>query len=382
VATKENAVCLAGILILTDVFWPTPFSVTGLQRNWRLYVLMLPGAVAAAALVFRMLAGASSAGFSIREFTWYEYALTEARAIFTYIRLAVLPIGLSVDHDFPKSHTILEHGAILWILLLAVLVYGAVRLRHKYPVACFGLLLYLVALAPTSSIVPIADPLVERRMYLPIVGLVLIASDLSRRVNFSSLAAWGTVGAAFMGLAAACFARSQAWGHSEQLFADAAMASTHNVRPYLNLTEILVHENQCGLAIPHLERADRLFRRNYSVQMAWAWALECLGERENALQRLRAAAEIHPGSRVYEQMGLLYGEMGQSTDAGQALRLAVALDANSASAHDALALWYESVHDLKEAEAEYQKGVSLDRNDAGAREGLFRVRASRGAEAR
>jgi Flp pilus assembly protein TadD len=381
VGAKENAVSLAGILILTDVFWPAPFSTAGLKRNWRLYLLMLPGAAAAAVWVFRILAAASSAGFSMRDFTWYEYAFTEARAIFTYIRLSVLPIGLSVDHDFAKSNTILRHGAIFWILLLAVLVYSAVRLRHKYPLACFGLLLYLIALAPTSSIVPIADPLVERRMYLPIVGLVLIGCDLSRRVNFSSPVAWGTVAVVFMGLAASCYARSQAWGHPEQLFADAAMASTHNVRPYLNLTEILVHENRCGLAIPHLERADRLFRRNYSLQMAWAWALECMGEREKAMQRLRAAAEIRPSSRVYEQMGLLYGEMGQSTDAGRALQTAVDLDATSASAHDALALWYESVHKLKEAEAEYEKGISLDRNDASARAGLLRVRASRGAAA-
>ena len=376
VGAKENAVSLAGILILTDIFWPAPFSVAGLRRNWRLYLLMLPGAAIAAALVLRMLAGASSAGFSIREFTWYQYAFTEARAVFAYIRLSVLPVGLSVDHDFAKSDTILRHGAIVWILLLAALVYTAVRLRHRYPLACFGLFLYLIALAPTSSVVPIADALVERRMYLPLVGLVLIACDLCRRVNLASPATWGAVTALFMTLAASCYARSQAWGHPDQLFADAAMASTHNIRPYLNLTQVLVYENRCGLAVPHLKRADHLFPRNYSVQMAWAWALECIGDRENAMQRLRAAVEIRPSSRAYEQMGLLYGEMGQSTDARKALQTAVDLDARSASAHDALALWYESVHNLKEAEAEYQKGISLDGNDASARSGLSRVRAS------
>jgi Flp pilus assembly protein TadD len=241
--------------------------------------------------------------------------------------------------------------------------------------------LYLVALAPTSSIVPIADPLVERRMYLPLVGLVLIACDLCRRVNFSSPAAWGAVAVVFMGLAASCYARNQEWGRPDKLFADAAMASTHNVRPYLNLTEILVHENQCGLAIPHLERADRLFPRDYYVQMAWAWALECTGDREKSLQRLQAAAAIHPTSRAFEQMGLLYGEMGQSADAGQALQKAVNLNGKSASAHEALALWYESVHDLKAAEAEYAKGVSLDPNDTNSRSGLLRVRASQAAPA-
>jgi hypothetical protein len=36
--------------------------------------------------------------------------------------------------------------------------------------------MFLTLLAPTSSIVPISDSLVERRMYLPLLGLILIGS--------------------------------------------------------------------------------------------------------------------------------------------------------------------------------------------------------------
>ena len=112
VKTKENAISLAGILVVTDLFWPVPFSFNGLRKNWRLYALMTPGAIFAAVSVFRMLAAAPSAGFSLRAFTWYQYAFTEARAIFVYIRLALLPLGQSVDHDFSISRTIAEHGSV------------------------------------------------------------------------------------------------------------------------------------------------------------------------------------------------------------------------------------------------------------------------------
>jgi len=346
VATKENAVCLAGLLVLTDVFWPQPFSISGLRKNWRLYALMLPGAVVATAVVLRMLTHATSAGFSVPEFRWYEYLFTEARAIFVYIRLAVLPIGLSVDHDFKTSHTILEHGSIFWTLLMASLVVAAIRLRRQYPLACFGLLLYLIALSPTSSIVPIADPLVERRMYLPLVGLVLIALDLTRRMNFSSPAVWGTAAALFLALGASCYARSQQWEYPDRLLTEAALQSKHNARPYLNLTSVLVHENRCAAAIPHLERAERLFPRDYRVQLAWGWALECLKDREGALRRLLRAAELNPCSQVYEEVGLLYGEMGRFSEAGRALQIAVALDPTSHSAREALALWQKTVDTL------------------------------------
>ena len=113
VKTKENAVALAPILILTDLFWPRAFSLRGLRRNWRLYGLMIPGAIFAAVAVFRMLASAGTAGFSVTTFKWYQYAFTEARAIFTYIQMAIWPSGLSLDHDFATSYTVLEHGAIL-----------------------------------------------------------------------------------------------------------------------------------------------------------------------------------------------------------------------------------------------------------------------------
>ncbi|HEX3879888.1 MAG TPA: hypothetical protein VHW24_23055, partial [Bryobacteraceae bacterium] len=117
VKTKENAVSLAPVLLLTDLFWPVAFSLRGVKRNWRLYGLMIPGVAVAGVLVFRMLAAAHSAGFSAASFKWYQYAFTEARAIFAYIRMAIWPAGLSLDHDFATSHTIWENGALWWILL-------------------------------------------------------------------------------------------------------------------------------------------------------------------------------------------------------------------------------------------------------------------------
>jgi hypothetical protein len=144
VKTKENAISLAGILFLTDIMWPNPFSWEGPRKNWRLYLLMLPGALVAAVATFRLLATAGSAGFSGATFKWYQYAFTEARAIFSYVRLALFPIGQSLDHDFATSHTIFERGAIVYMILLAGLVAAALLARRKYPLACFGLLMFLI----------------------------------------------------------------------------------------------------------------------------------------------------------------------------------------------------------------------------------------------
>jgi hypothetical protein len=374
ILTKENAVSLAGILLLTDVSFPIPFSAAGIRKNWRLYALIAPAAVVAAVFILRMLATATSAGFSVRDFTWYQYAFTEARAIFTYIRLTFAPFGQSVDHDYSPSLTIFQHGAILWTLLLAALVFAAIRLRRRYPIACFGLFWFLIALAPTSSVIPIFDPLVERRMYLAIVGLILVGFELFQHIRLSRPAAWGMLTAGMLILGGLCYGRNQTWSDPEKLFADAAAQSTHNPRPYLNLTEVLVHKNRCEAAIPPLRRAEHLLPGSYPVQVAWGWTLQCLGQREQAMQRLQSAARIHPNSRVYEWIGLLYGEMNRSEDAGQALHKAVDLDPESVSAHKALALWYESVANVEAASAEYTRSLALDPRDREAKSALARLR--------
>jgi hypothetical protein len=283
VAAKENAVALAGILLLTDWFFPP-------RRTWRLYALLTPGAILAVVMVLRALAQAGTAGFSVRGLTWYQYAFTEARAIFSYMELAVWPFGQSVDHDYAISHAIIEHGAWVFMLALAGLTALAVHFRGRMPLICFGLLTFLTWLAPTSSIVPIADPLVERRMYLPMIGLILIACDVVSRVRISSPAAVSAITAALLFLAALSYDRNRMWGQPEELLSSAALRSVHNPRPITNLTDHLIAVNRCPEALPWLERAERALPGNYMIEASWGRALECVGRWEEALARLQRAA--------------------------------------------------------------------------------------------
>jgi hypothetical protein len=382
VGTKENAVSLAGILVLTDLYWPAPFSLRGLRANWRLYALLAPGAVVGTVWVMRMLVAAPTAGFSLATFKWYQYAFTEARAIVVYLRLTLLPYGQSLDHDFAPSRTILEHGAIFYMAAIGVLVLVAILRRKRYPLSCFGLLFFLILLAPTSSVVPIADALVERRMYLPLAGLILIACELSSRIRLSRSIAWVAVAATLIPLALLCYGRNQLWGSPDQLMANASIQSTRLSRPYAVLADELISENSCGAALPYLQHASRLFPADYWVELSWGRVLECLGQRNQAMDRLWRAARLNPTSKAFELIGLLYAEMQRSGDAGAALRTALEIDHNSVTAHNAMALWYESVGNLQSAESEYRTVLALDRDDPKAPAALERLRQLLGAGSR
>src|SRR5215472_1551657 len=99
--TKEHTIILPALLILTDYFWNPPFSIAGIRRNWKLYAPTAIGGVLVALYLSRTLRGAETAGFGVKDFTWYQYFFTQCRAFWVYVRLFVFPIGLHIDYDFP-----------------------------------------------------------------------------------------------------------------------------------------------------------------------------------------------------------------------------------------------------------------------------------------
>src|SRR6185503_5241349 len=80
---------------------------------------------------------------------------------------------LCFDYGWPIARTL---GAVLpQALLLGALALAGLVLLVRGSWIGLALAWFFVVLAPTSSIVPIKDPAVEHRMYLPLAPLVLLA---------------------------------------------------------------------------------------------------------------------------------------------------------------------------------------------------------------
>ena len=124
---KEHTIALPAVLLLTDYFWNPRFSISGIRRNWRLYVPVVGGIILVAVYLAKVAceAGAGSAGFGLKDFTWYQYFFTQCRAFWVYIRLFLLPVGLRVDYDFPISRTILDHGSLVGLVAILAAVGAA-----------------------------------------------------------------------------------------------------------------------------------------------------------------------------------------------------------------------------------------------------------------
>ena len=284
--------------------------------------------------MFRLLATAQSAGFSVATFRWYQYAFTEARAIFTYIRLALFPLGQSIDQDYPTSHTVTEHGALFYVVLLAALLVAAILWRRRWPLACFGLLFFLICLAPTSSIVPVDDALVERRMYLPLIGLILIGCEMGSRLRISRLTAACTLAIVCLILGKLCYDRNRLWGEPDKLLELAASGAVYNPAAAAEFhgdpdSAQPLRPGACLPGTGGAQAAPKLLRqRRMGPDAGMPGAF-----RPGNGQRPQTAARLQPCSQIYEWIGLVYGQMGQLENAGLALKRAVQLGPYSESAH-------------------------------------------------
>jgi tetratricopeptide (TPR) repeat protein len=368
--TKEHAAVLPALLLLTDYFWNPGFSLEGIRRNWKLYLPIAGGAVLAGIWVARVLRAATTAGFGLKDLPWYEYFFSQCRAIWVYIRLFFLPYGQNVDHEFAVSKTVFDHGAIAGLAALLAVSAAAWIYRRKFPLAAYGWFVFLVLLAPTSSFVPIRDLLVERRLYLPFPGLILICCEFLRRWRVSRTALAAALGAVVAVFAFAAYQRNEVWSDPVALWKDTAEKSPHKSRPRFQLAYAYYTQSQCVEAAAEYEKASKLETPEYSLFVDWALALDCAQKPEAALEALQHAVALEKSAHAYALIGMIYAKQNKSAEALDALNQAEVLNPRFEPTY----VYRGNVHLLSsrfdEAARDFRSALALNPGDTAARNGL------------
>jgi hypothetical protein len=291
VSTKEHTAVLPALLLLTDYFWNPGFSLRGIGRNWRLYVPMAAAGLLAGRWTLRVLHASDTAGFGVPEFTWQEYFFTQCRVVWRYVRLFFLPYGQTIDYDLPISRTLFSHGAVFGLAGLVVVAATAFIWRRRYPLASYGVFVFLLLLAPTSSVIPILDPIAEHRLYLPMVGLLLVVLEFLRRWKISRRGLAATLAGLLLIAGALSYQRNKVWGGSIALWEDAVAKSPGKGRAQSQLAFAYFVEGRCQEALQHYDATARLMPVDYRLFYSRALAYLCLGRKQEARTDFQAAAE-------------------------------------------------------------------------------------------
>jgi Flp pilus assembly protein TadD len=373
VLSKENIVVVPAWLLLTDFWWNPGWSLKGIRANWRLYVPVVLGGIAGVAYLWRMIFHSTTAGFGMKDLPWYQYLFTQFRAVFVYLGLFVAPIGLNIDRDFPYSRTLTDHGSVIGLIVLIALIVAAWIYRRRFPLATYGFLTFLLLLAPTSSILPIKDPIAERRLYLPMIGLLLMAVDFLGRVKLrQTVLTTACVGIALIA-AVATHARAEVWSDPVVLWEDTARKSPNKPRVLLQLGQSYYDEQQYMKAISAYERVAALGPPTYDTLINWGLAYDRLGQFDLAINQFRRAAEVDNTAHVWSQIGMVYAQKGQRADAFSALARAEQIDPKWAPTYNYRAKLHFQANELPDAIADYRKALELQPSLADAREELARA---------
>jgi protein O-mannosyl-transferase len=295
-----------------------------------------------------------------------QYALTETEVVWLYMKMVVWPtnqvgdyaswpIATSVNQVLPAA---LATGALV-LVMLAGLIFR--------PKLAFPLFWALLILAPTSTFMPINDVAFEHRMYLPLVGilvLIVIGTDsLLRRVR-----APGWVAAVLLGLAVALLARqtirrNEVYRSNTQFFEDALAKRPHNLRAIGAVAEIRTVEGKLDEAGRMLDsmRNEQYNSRAYNLNLA-RWYTE-MGQPEKARAILAAMVNdpLKFGWRFWAQPypRLLIG-MNEHAEAAKICRRLIAESPKRAEAHALLAVAELAAGHRESAAEAWRDAVAID----------------------
>jgi tetratricopeptide (TPR) repeat protein len=361
--SKEQTVVLPALLLLTDYWWNPGFSFKGIRGNWKLHLPMALGAAAGIVFFWNLILGfgtGGSAGFGIKDFTWYQYFFTECRALFVYIGMFLLPVNLTADWDFPISRTLLDRGAIFGLLALLGLAALAWRYRRRFPLASFGYFVFLLLMSPTSSILPIQDPITERRLYFPMLGLLLILVDVLSRLKVDRRALAAACLVVALAAAGATRARASVWTDPVSLWEDTVRKSPHKRRAHFQLAYAYDQQARYGLALEEFQKTAELGPVTPDLLLDWGLAYDHLSQFDQALAKLRLAAIMQPTAHVYTQIGMVYAQQSRWAEALAALATAEKIDPNFPDTYTYRGKVYLNTNQVQAAIREYRRALAID----------------------
>ena len=381
---KPNAVVVPVLLVLYAACLHT---APGAPPPWRRVALVAsPFLVAGATGVAKLVSsfhGRTDVGFEIEGITATQYALTQLRAIVLYLRLIFWPSGLVLDRDFRVSSGLDAETAAAGFAV-AALVAGAIWLiawARRRPVeesgparlAALGIGWFLVCLAPTSSVVPLADVVMEHRVFLASWGVVLavaaLALHLARRTSgLRATAVAGCFVAAAMGaLGVATHRRNAVWLTTESLWADSAAKSPRKMRPHLNLGQALWARGDNEGALAEYRTALALVDRRTTLDdraklyLNVAAAYGGLGRYEESTAMALRGLKLDPDS--LDLLNNIVVSLRRRNDPAAArpyAERAARLAPRSADAHTALGHVLTDTGDLAGAVREFEVAFALE----------------------
>ncbi len=371
--SKEPAIAMAGVLLLTDLWFGEKLNIQAAAANWRLYGIAALGGAAVAFKLYSVASREGTAG-ATASVARADYLVTQCKVVWAYLRMTVLPFGQNIDHTLPITKA--PGDVLSWLGLagLLTLAGAAFVYRRRYPLATLGILTTLILLTPTSSIIPIDDAMAERRLYLGFIGLAMVAAEAAWRfgIDRGKVAALAGVAAIFGLLTAA---RASDYSSTEAMWSASVKVNPANARAHFHLAHAYYLDGRCADSVKSFEQAAARGKLEYSLLVDWALALDCAGDSNAAILKLKQATTIENSSHAWSVMGMVYGKQHQTALALEALDRAIQINPADDAAHVYKGNVYVILKQKEPANAEFDAALQINPANEAARQGKLALQS-------
>jgi protein O-mannosyl-transferase len=301
----------------------------------------------------------NSAGFNLglSPFVWWG---TQAKVLWMYLKLAVWPSPLSIHYELPYLDT--WQSAAPWILLTTAFGIGSLYLLAKRRPAGFALAGMMLVLAPTSIVPILSEIAAERRMYLPLAGVISIAVvgayTIMRVQSTSKTKAnaardwrqprWVPMGIVVALVLVGCLSarRLSAYENTITLWKDVLVHQPNNYVATYNLASCFYARDRFNDALPYFETAVQLRPADRRARYSYGQTLARTGRFNDAISEFKTIRQTYPDYfPVYGSLADAYVRANRPAEAIETAEnaLTLARSANESGAVAQLEVWLDAM---------------------------------------
>jgi protein O-mannosyl-transferase len=295
-----------------------------------------------------------------------EYPLTLRIAnapvsFITYLEKIFWPSDLAFVYPFPNQIPAWQVAGST-VLIIAVSI-AVILSRKKLPYLFVGWFWYAITILPVIGIVSVGDPMADRYIYLPSIGVViimawsipvLIKSAVRRKIILFP------AGVAVLAiLSVLTWKQCVYWKNSVDLFNHTLRVTKNNFLAYNNLGLALTDEGKVNEAIDNYNKGIRIMP-HVMIFNNRGRAFGELGQYKLALEDFNKALRLDPNYYIaYFNKGIVYGKLSQYKPAIEEFNKSILINPDYAEAYHRRGVAYLLQDDKTNGCRDAQKACDL-----------------------